>query len=542
VSSTAEQLDEVWDEVGYTPEERTSQLSDLLVQFRNLCEAKLAEEHGVAETFHQTISETKAEIIATSKALRSTVDDNLLDETKNRGNGSQNQASATLTDQLAILEATLEGLREAAMIARNCLIESKEFLAKAHEMLGLTLDDQWDDVDNDLTIERRHQFHRKVEEMKEEISTRSSAVIQLIRDCQHLMNDLRIDVASDGSPLDQQIAGSLVRGENGNYMMASNFRTEACTGISASALEDLTSRVTALNAEKRRRTSKLEEMGAKIMTLWEKLRISEEEQRAFSETIQGLGLDTIEKGETELRRLCALKSEMLGKLILEARDTIVALWDEMNATDDYRSTFEAFHVVDESHFTEELLETHEEYIESLREQLEEMKPILRIIERREVILRERMEYQELQKDSDRLKQRGAALTRQLMEEEKMARRIKRDLPKLNSLMREKLEEWKENHNKEFQLHGEDYFEIMKRQEAEWVEYKSKHTFQKKKHDERLHSDTRSKAPLLKKSSARPLRDGANRENTRSTSRVRTREVEAATKPASSSSRSRAPAF
>lgn len=530
VSSTAHQLEEIWDEVGYSHEERTAQLSDILLKVRDLCESKVVEEQAVAETFRHTIAETKAEIIATSKALQAPMDDLLLNCTQK----GRWQGKATLTDELSNLEATLEDLREAAAVASRDLEESRDFLVIAHGMLGLAVEDKWKDITGDLTLERRKKFQLKAEEMKDEIATRSSAVIQLLRDCQHLMNELQMDTKS-GSVFDQQIAGSLERSENGGFVMASNFSTGTCTGISAGALEKLTGRVAALNAEKRRRTTILEQMGANIMTLWEKLHISEEEQRAFSEAIQGLGLDTIEKGEKELHRLRALKSEMLGKLVQESRESIVRLWDEMNASKEYRESYKPFRINDEKEFTEELLETHEKYLELLGAELDEMKPILRIVERRGVILHERKEYQELQKDSDRLKQRGAALTRQLMEEEKMARRIKRDLPKLTALLHEKLYEWKEKHGKEFQLHGEDYVEIMERQETEWASYKTSLSLQKKKKQVgKLHSENRLRsgfAPLGKKaSSSRPFGDVASRENSRSLSRLRVHEAGRVAKP------------
>ena len=70
-----------------------------------------------------------------------------------------------------------------------------------------------------------------------------------------------------------------------------------------------------------------------------------------------------------------------------------------------------------------------------------------------------------------MKQRGAAMARQLMEEEKMARRIKRDLPRLTKMLNEKLIEWTDSHGEDFQYNGQIYFDVMDRQEEEWVEYK-----------------------------------------------------------------------
>lgn len=343
---------------------------------------------------------------------------------------------------------------------------------EAHQALGRSLDEQWSDLESDLTMQRREEFHRKVEEMKEEVATRTAAVIQLLRDCQHLMNDLGIDGQTSESQLDRRITGSLVRSKDSSFIMASKFQTETCTGISSTALEELTNRASELSHEKRRRKTMLQDLGAEIALLWEQLRVPEDEQRTFTESVKGLGMDTIEKGKAELLRLKELKSKMLGNLIEDARTTIRELWEETNATENMRQLFESIRIVDRNQFNDELLEDHLEYIRELQDRLEQMKPIVRIIERREDILRERMEYAELQKDSDRLKQRGAAMARQLMEEEKMARRIKKELPRLTKHLEETLTEWREKMGEEFQYHGEEYTRVMEQQEAEWIQYKN----------------------------------------------------------------------
>lgn len=474
-TSTAQQLEAIWDEVGYNPQERASQLSDLLVKFRDQCEQKISEEQGVAETFRQTISDAKEELRTTGEALKADIDSSLLQE----------NSGMTLTDELSNLETTLEGLRADADMAKANMKESQEYLIESHLALGLDLDQKWNDIQTDLTLSRRQQFHQKVEEMKQEVATRTSTIIQLLRDCQHLMNDLAIDAQASESDLDRRIAGSLARSKDSSFIMASKFETESCTGISAKALESLTDRATQLSGEKRRRKNVLQEMGAEIAMLWEQLRIPEEEQQAFSESVKGLGMETIKKGEQELNRLNKLKGEMLGTLIDEARETIRSLWLDTNATESLQSEFEGLHVTDQALYDDELLDRHEEYVHALQHRLEQMRPIMQVIERREEILRQRMEYEELQKDSSRLNQRGAAMAKQLMEEEKMARRIKKELPKLTKLLSEKLSEWKEANKEEFQYQGEVYRDVMKQQDDEWRQYKNDEMQmkRKKKHEQ-----------------------------------------------------------
>jgi hypothetical protein len=510
-ASTAQQLEQIWDEVGYTPQERAAQLADLMRKFRDQCEQKISEEQGVAETFRQTIADSKEEIKTLSAALKALIDPQLLRD---------NNDDVTLTDELANLEAALDRLRLDAREAKEDLQKCQEFLIESHSALGRKLDDKWNDVESDLTPLRREEFREKVEEMKQEVTTRTAAVIQLLRDCQHLMKDLGIDgQADDASAFDRRIAGSLKKSKDSTYTMVSKFETDTCTGIGAKALEALTSRASELSSEKRRRKSKLQEMGTEIAMLWEQLRIPEEEQRAFTESVKGLGMDTITKGREELKRLKSLKAGMLGNLINEAREIIEELWEETNATDAIRSAFQAFTVNEEDRFDDELLDQHEEYIKTLQDRLEKMKPINRIIERREDILRERMEYEELQKDSDRLKQRGAAMAKQLMEEEKMARRIKRDLPRLTKLLIEKLDEWKETNGENFLFNGEVYVEVMERQEEEWMEYKN-HEMQaklRKRQDDQIMEENKFLGKPThnpkKRHPVRPLGDGSRLGNT-----------------------------
>mmetsp|Transcript_32927 Transcript_32927/g.49712 ORF Transcript_32927/g.49712 Transcript_32927/m.49712 type:complete len:606 (+) Transcript_32927:23-1840(+) len=476
-SSTAQQLEQVWDEVGYNSEERASQLSDLLRQFRSLCDEKISEERGVADTFRSEIRDAQKELKETKTALKEAFEQQSIDE---------QLSGLSLTDQLSSLEQSLEAIREEANLAREDLTECRQLLIEAHEALGISLEEKWLDVESDLTKERRADFHRKLEEIKHQVSTRTSAVVELLQDCQHLMHELRIP--EEESVLDRRIAGSLVRSKDGSFILASKLKTQTCVGIGPNVLEELTQRVTQLTTERKTRKVRLQEMGTEIATMWEKLQVSDEDQRKFTQGVQGLGMDTIVKGEEELRRLHNLKAEMLSKLISDARAAISLLWDETNTPQQQREMFSPYFKNDESQWNNELLDLHEEYIMTLETRLEQMKPILRILERREEILVERMEYERLQHNSERLQQRGAGLAKQLMREEKMAKRIKRELPKLTNSLQEKLQEWKKDHGEDFQFGGKVYLDVMTSQDKEWKEYKeneAKAKLQKKKEEREL---------------------------------------------------------
>lgn len=461
--STSNQLETVWDELGCSPEERADQLTDLLSGFRRLCEEKISSEKIVVKGYNETIASHKKEIRATSVALKIDVDQSLLQESSGQ----------TLQDEVITLELALDNLRSVAEIAKTDLCQYRAELLEAYQALGLDLEDSWRDVTSDLTKGRCDEFQHKVREMDEVVATRTSAVVQLVKDCQELIEILKCDPQQ--RELDYRIMNSLVKGENGSMIMKSNIQSDACSGISSKSLDELTSRVSELNGEKRRRRTVLAQMGADIGELWEKLRVPMEEQKAFANSINGLGMDTLEKGDREMSRLNNLKSEMMGKLVLEAREEIRKLWDETNAKGSPRDSFEGIKEEDEDKFTDELLAEHEEYIQVLVRRLEHMRPLLIMIEKREGIVQERVEYEQLQKDPERLQQRGSALTKQLMKEEKMSRRIKKDLPKYTEHLEKKLKEWAETNDEPFLYKGEAYIFMIKRQEEEWHHYKEKQT-------------------------------------------------------------------
>ena len=79
-TSTASELEQIWDEVGYTPEERAAQISELLTVLQRICEDKVTEERDVAAQFKTTIADLKEELQQSGAALKVDVDTSLLDE------------------------------------------------------------------------------------------------------------------------------------------------------------------------------------------------------------------------------------------------------------------------------------------------------------------------------------------------------------------------------------------------------------------------------------------------------------------------------
>ena len=76
-----EDLEEVWDEVGFhNPEDSSRLIAEILVDFKILWSKKIQVERNVAEQFRASIVAAKDELRDLSRALKCDVDSSLLDE------------------------------------------------------------------------------------------------------------------------------------------------------------------------------------------------------------------------------------------------------------------------------------------------------------------------------------------------------------------------------------------------------------------------------------------------------------------------------
>ncbi|KAL7507172.1 hypothetical protein ACHAXN_004409 [Cyclotella atomus] len=496
-SCTRSKLDSLWDKIGVHPDERYVHLTDLVSTFETICNEKIEEEEGLVSQFIKDIEDLKEEYERSCIAL------GLENEIQLRRDPSGKDLISLQCEYEAVF-GRVESVRGAVALAKEDLEGSRSRIFEAYVALnGDGGDDgeleEWRDVETDLTERRREEFRAKAVELEEAVVSRTKAVISLTRDCQSLLREMEI-VNGDGfgdevvgnNQDDVKIMNSLVMHDDAiqsphdyrsrssdRFDIASLVETPTCMGISSSALERLTRRIAELNDEKKKRRMILAKMGSAIQSLWLMLRVPEEEQKAFSSSIKGLSLETIRIGEKELARLNERKAVMVGKLIREKRQEIEKLWEQTNTPDAEKASFDCyFHIYDDDKLTEDLLTTHQEYASILNEKLEKMRPILDLIAKREDIVSERFELEQLQKDPDRLKGRHAC--QQLAKEEKMHRRVKNELPRITAHLEKTLQAWYHDNRPSteeereadptlghFIYQGAPYLETMHTQEHDW---------------------------------------------------------------------------
>ncbi|KAG5176677.1 hypothetical protein JKP88DRAFT_282697 [Tribonema minus] len=380
-TETSRHLETVWDEVGYSTDEKHRQLEGLMAGFQRLCADKIREEESVRDQFVASLAHTRAEVAALARLLGQ-------EPPQEEEEAEATVAAApNLTERLAHLECQVEELRaqKQRLMRLECQVEklraqkqaiphlehqeveaafSAEVeaafsaiatrLGEQSRLLGEALEPRWTDLTQasahrydtqdltaarletlklkdlelDLTAARLETLKLKDLELEGATRDRCQTVAELVLACQALMAQLKITEEERATPLGRQILGSLVaRGDDDAAppRLASTQRSPDTVGITLDALSEVSERHAQLTAEVDRRKELLQEMGEEILSLWQQLEVPQEEQEAFTRSVEGMGMETIRAGEAELKRLRDAKGAAMSRLVVRERERLAEL-------------------------------------------------------------------------------------------------------------------------------------------------------------------------------------------------------------------------
>lgn len=101
------------------------------------------------------------------------------------------------------------------------------------------------------------------------------------------------------------------------------------------------------------------------------------------------------QGEEELERLNVLKRQNMAKVLAGVRENITALWAELGvAPQTQQEEFPAF-FADTGSLDDNALADFEQYADVLRSRLAALRPLLAKVQKREMYISDRLEYEQL---------------------------------------------------------------------------------------------------------------------------------------------------
>lgn len=402
-------LEAVWNEVGYSGEERRLQMDKLSDELTQTLRAKLAQEVEVRDVFKKDIEAKVAEC----EMLARSVDDD--------GTGGMPEgldvSRLRLSHGLMKLEEEQAKLEAATASRRDEFQAVWGALTASAERLGEALAADCAEVGRaDLTKARLTRFRKALEASTQLETERRSLLEKLERSTAALATEL--DDASDAP----QIEGA---------------------ELAAGRVEAAQARLQTLKDEKAARLARLAGLGEEISRLWQRLGVDESRQREFRDAVQHGGLRgvTFEFGEKELASLRTELASRCGDLTNKARAKIEELWNDLQTPEGLRKAF-APRWDDAHERTEAFLALHESEVARLEARKEQLQPLLKLVEKREELLLERTALHSLQKDSSRLLRKGPGAFAERKYEVDAMKRVKR-LPKLTEHLYAKLVEWEE---------------------------------------------------------------------------------------------------
>ncbi|XP_031569575.1 protein regulator of cytokinesis 1-like isoform X2 [Actinia tenebrosa] len=193
-----------------------------------------------------------------------------------------------------------------------------------------------------------------------------------------------------------------------------------------------------------------------IQSLWTKLEISENEYKPFLAHWHGFKRSTINAMESEKQRLQALKLKHMQKFIEGLRKELTNWWDKCYFAPAQR---EAFSPINDTDYTEELLNMHEHQVEVMKSFYEQNKHLFKMVEKRETMFAKMAEYELKKNDVNRFSNRGGAL----LKECRARKVLEKELPKLERELKEDIEKWETDNEQQFLVNGVQYTDTMVQQ-------------------------------------------------------------------------------
>ncbi|CAO3585143.1 unnamed protein product [Absidia cylindrospora] len=119
---------------------------------------------------------------------------------------------------------------------------------------------------------------------------------------------------------------------------------------------------------KQQREFRKQEISQLLYRLWDRLQVENDEKNTFLQFNKGVSTTELQKYEMELDRMFKLKSEKVQDFILDARNEIEGLWNQLYFSQRERDVFP---YIESDEYNYNLLEEHENEVERLKHMVED---------------------------------------------------------------------------------------------------------------------------------------------------------------------------
>ncbi|KAM5170255.1 protein regulator of cytokinesis 1 isoform 2-T2 [Mantella aurantiaca] len=199
-----------------------------------------------------------------------------------------------------------------------------------------------------------------------------------------------------------------------------------------------------------------EELRSKILELWNRLEIPEEERNTSAVHMTGSKGKTIRALQDELDRLQELKLQNIKSVIEAIRTELKSYWDKCFYGDEQRQAFAPYY---DENYCEDLLCLHDAEIIRIKEHYEVHKEMFEGVHKWEENWHHFLELDKKATDPNRFNNRGG----NLLKEEKQRAKLQKMLPKLEEELKFQIASWEEEQQQEFFVNGKKFMDYVAEQ-------------------------------------------------------------------------------
>ncbi|KAH7544447.1 hypothetical protein ACOSP7_030299 [Xanthoceras sorbifolium] len=442
-SSLLQKLQEIWDEVGESDEERDKMLLQIEKECLDVYKRKVEQAAKARAQLLQALSDSNVELSSLSSALG---DKSFV--------GIPEKTSGTIKEQLAAIAPALEQLCEQK---EERVKEFSDVQSQIQKICGeiagsLNLSDQAPAVDEtDLSLKKLDEYQAHLQELQKEKSDRLHKVLEFVSTVHDLCAVLGMDFFSTVTEVHPSLNDS------------TGVQSKS---ISNDTLSRLAKTVLALKDDKKQRLRKLQELATQLIDLWNLMDTPAEERRLFDHvtcnisasvdevTVPGaLALDLIEQAEVEVERLDQLKSSRMKEIAFKKQSELEEIFARAHIEIDPVAAREKIMALIDSGNIEptELLADMDNQIANAKEESLSRKDILDKVEKWMSACEEESWLEDYNRDENRYNaSRGAHLNLKRAEK---ARILVNKIPALVDTLVAKTRTWEEERGISFTYDG-----------------------------------------------------------------------------------------
>ncbi|XP_058500918.1 protein regulator of cytokinesis 1-like [Solea solea] len=420
-------LQDIWEEIGIPEEQRLQRTNDVNKHIKGLLDLMIAEEEELKERLVKKIDICRKEL------------NNLCVELQRPP--FEEEEGCTMLQMEKNSRTCLEVMKEHK---KQRMEELKGLVVKDRELCDIMCTTPFCiDHDSVPSLKQLETFHAYLDDLTKEKLCRHNEFVSIKKDIITCMDDLEQNPES-------------------SFEMDVMCEHEEAFCLSNDNIAAVKMLLSELQERKAQNDLRCLAFRTKIQELWERLQIPQEEREPLSEHMVKSKKKNIEALETEVQRLEVLKMQSMKSVIESIRAEIAIFWERCFYSPEQQQAFVAYHCDD---FTEDLLNLHEDEVRILKKYHEDHKELFEGVTKWQENWTLYLQLDKKANDPARFNNRGG----NLLKEEKQRTDLQKSLPKLEKSLKAQIDEWEQEHGKEFLVNGQKFLDYVQEQ---WQQHHS----------------------------------------------------------------------